>query len=680
MNLSHAKSAPMTSATHLFARQSASLVPARFRLPAIVACILIPAMVIAGWLSNRSAASERAQIEKNVEQKVREIAIQIDRELAVARGVLSALASSQFLQTQDFEAFYRQASQISRELNMSIVLRDATTDEQIIHTARPWGSPPVRGGPPVILDDVSLASGQYIVSNVFFGRALEQFAVGVRLPIRHNSGAVHFLGATIPAARFARILAEADLPAQRIATIIDRNNVIVARSQRHDDFVGKTLLSDLRARASGPAGTDAGENRDGIVYRWSWRRLEGADWVVSVGLPESVLAAPSRLALLAYGGASTLLLAMAVGLAYGLGSRLSIGALGIDRNPTRDEFRVLFESAPNGVVVIDHRDCIVLLNAQLERMFGYGREELRGKSIETLMPERFRSGHSRHRSEYARNPSARSMGIGRDLFGQRKDGTEFPVEIGLNPIRTHNSNLVIATIADITQRRLATDRLNATLRERDELRRRFMQAQEEERLRLARELHDQTGQSLTAVMLELKSMEGSMTEADRNRLRRLRQDLEHMGRTLHQVAWELRPASIDELGLSSALANYVAEWTEQYGIETDFHCATPAIDELPTEIKTTLYRVLQEALTNVVKHARGATCVSIILERNGRLAQMTVEDDGSGFEISPLGGDGKGLGLAGMRERLALVGGELEIDSSTGRGTTVFARIHLNKE
>jgi signal transduction histidine kinase len=220
--------------------------------------------------------------------------------------------------------------------------------------------------------------------------------------------------------------------------------------------------------------------------------------------------------------------------------------------------------------------------------------------------------------------------------------------------------------------------------ERDDLRLRLLRAQEQERLRLAHELHDQTGQSLTAIMMELKAVETDIEANGRDRLRRLRKQLDQMGRNLHRVAWELRPASINELGLTAALSNYASEWSAQSGIEVDFHCGEAGLDGHSEEVRTTLYRVVQEALTNIARHAAGATAASITINRANSILRLTIEDDGGGFDSMSInkhsGNAFGGLGLAGMRERLSLIGGELEIESSVGVGTTIFVRIELQRQ
>jgi signal transduction histidine kinase len=237
----------------------------------------------------------------------------------------------------------------------------------------------------------------------------------------------------------------------------------------------------------------------------------------------------------------------------------------------------------------------------------------------------------------------------------------------------------MATVVDVTRRKQSAERLEAALMERDDLQRRFLRAQEEERLRLAHELHDQTGQGLTAVMIGLKGLEAHMPEAARDGVRQLRHELERLGQILHDLAWELRPASIDELGLAAALSEYVSVWGVRYGIDADFHCDDSLVDELTDEVRTTIYRVVQEGLTNIAKHAPEAASASVVIERVENTVRVIIEDKGRGFDVASAASAGQergGLGLAGMRERLGLIGGELEIESSAA-GTTLFGRIPL---
>src|SRR5262249_55526466 len=146
------------------------------------------------------------------------------------------------------------------------------------------------------------------------------------------------------------------------------------------------------------------------------------------------------------------------------------------------------------------------------------------------------------RKAFAFAPQSRPMGMGRELFGRCKDGSEFPVEIVLNPINAAGKTSIMITVVDISVRKLAEEKLAVATAERDDLRRRVMQAQEEERVRLARELHDHTGQALTGAMLDLKGMDSFMDEAGRER-RQVRSKMDDIGKTLHRVAWELRPAA-----------------------------------------------------------------------------------------------------------------------------------------
>jgi signal transduction histidine kinase len=202
--------------------------------------------------------------------------------------------------------------------------------------------------------------------------------------------------------------------------------------------------------------------------------------------------------------------------------------------------------------------------------------------------------------------------------------------------------------------------------------RRVMEAQELERRRLARELHDQTGQELTSVLLGLKAVEEAKSDAERaEALAGVREQVVGTLHDVRRIAVELRPKALDDFGLVAALERLRDTFSEQTGmrVELESHIG----DRLPTHVETALYRIVQEALTNIVKHAQ-ASAVSIVLARKADIVTAVIEDDGRGFN---LGGTREGLGLLGMGERLALLGGKLKIESSHGAGTTIVAEVPL---
>jgi len=205
-------------------------------------------------------------------------------------------------------------------------------------------------------------------------------------------------------------------------------------------------------------------------------------------------------------------------------------------------------------------------------------------------------------------------------------------------------------------------------------------AQENERTRIARELHDSLGQYLTALQLGLNAI-GRRTRQDpavADELARLRDLTSDIGGEVNRIAWELRPTALDDLGLEKAIAQYLEEWGERSCLQFDLQVDLGS-RRLSQTVETTVYRALQEAITNVVRHAE-AERVAVILEVVGRQLQLIVEDDGRGFPPDDDGGGGQGtlrLGLMGIRERLALVDGTLEVESAPGSGTTLFVRVPI---
>lgn len=272
------------------------------------------------------------------------------------------------------------------------------------------------------------------------------------------------------------------------------------------------------------------------------------------------------------------------------------------------------------------------------------------------------------------------MGVGQPLLMQT--GLADRV-FGLQAFLALTSFWSLPTAALLTERdRLLGDlsRANAQLMAESEriahlvigLRHHLSMAEEKERLRLSHELHDQAGQGLIAAILELNEIDSLIDGPARARLHLVRKRMEDMGKTLHRIAWELRPPAIDELGLRKALSSYIADWSEQCGADVDFHCDDPRLDEVPNEIGTAIYRIVQEGLTNIVKHAQRPSNATL---------QVIIEDNGCGFDVSATvakPGAQRGLGLDGIRERLSLIGGTLEIESAIGSGTTIFARITLD--
>jgi PAS domain S-box-containing protein len=228
---------------------------------------------------------------------------------------------------------------------------------------------------------------------------------------------------------------------------------------------------------------------------------------------------------------------------------------------------------------------------------------------------------------------------------------------------------IVGTHFDLTERKKAEME-----RARTELLGRLVFAQEDERRRIAREMHDQFGEQLTALGRGI----GALREACGGRpdleaqVAALEAISRQLDRDVDSLVWELRPTALDDLGLRAALANYVQDWSTRVGIAVQLHTSGLSDHRLASEVETTLYRIAQEALTNVAKHAQ-ARSVEVLLERRADHVLLAIEDDGVGFDAAER--DTGGFGLLGMQERAALVGASLEIESTPGLGTTILLRM-----
>ena len=252
------------------------------------------------------------------------------------------------------------------------------------------------------------------------------------------------------------------------------------------------------------------------------------------------------------------------------------------------------------------------------------------------------------------------------------NGTPVAVSVTFAPLRLPGSadvSGVIGVVVDATEQK-RQEELRTRLIEQ------VMTAQDEERGRIARELHDETGQSLTALLVGLRTIEGSRTIAEAVELaQQLRgiaaQTLDEVGR----LSRGLHPSILDDVGLAAAVTRQVQEFAQRHGVAVDVQIEGFDAEPLPPLVQITVYRVVQEALTNVAKHA-GARRVSVRLVRLETAVELRVRDDGVGFEP---GANGRGLGLQGMRERAALLGGAVQLESEPGEGTMITARFPVRR-
>lgn len=336
----------------------------------------------------------------------------------------------------------------------------------------------------------------------------------------------------------------------------------------------------------------------------------------------------------------------------------------------------IINSAPDGIISVDEKQTIVVANPAAADMFGYPLDTLVGMPLAMLIPQRYHASHESHVRRFGQSSiAARRMSALRVVHARRADGVEFPVDASISQVTIGGKKLYTVILRDITDEVRGKNEIEQSRRELRELTAALEYVQEEERKRIAQELHDDLGQQLTVLKMDASLIRSKLAPEQRDVLRiaeRLEGVLTRTVQSVRRISADLRPAMLDDLGLVPALEELVQGISQRSG----FECRLAASEDLrvPDELATPLFRVAQEALNNAVKHAQAARITVSLFERDSRLV-LIVEDDGKGIAADDRR-KRKSHGLIGMRERVYALGGEFRV-SSEGRGTTVEARIPI---
>jgi PAS domain S-box-containing protein len=340
---------------------------------------------------------------------------------------------------------------------------------------------------------------------------------------------------------------------------------------------------------------------------------------------------------------------------------------------TRDRFIELYDFAPTGYLTLDNHGIILQCNLTAAALLGRRKDAIEGLPLWgfVLPEERTKYGALLHQ--------CRSQTNGRDIESELTFGTPDGPRVCQLLCRPRKAVVdrheFFTSMVDVTERRMVERERTRIAREHAALAARLIEVQDEERQRIARNLHDDIGQQHTAIRLTLERLLQHLPdEPSRQLIGDLRQMFSRLDQRVHFVATELRPSALD-LGLVRATDQFVREWAETFHIEVSFLSHVPAYVRFPAEVETQLYRITQEALNNVAKYAH-ARNVSVVIDLRDDDLVLIVEDDGCGFDLASATTPGRAaFGLVGMRERAQIIGGRLRVETAPGHGTSVFAHV-----
>ena len=340
----------------------------------------------------------------------------------------------------------------------------------------------------------------------------------------------------------------------------------------------------------------------------------------------------------------------------------------------------VLESAMDAVITVDEQQRVLLFNEAAEKIFQRPREQVLGQPLDMLLPARLRQVHRAHVGHFgATGTTSRRMGEQSVLVGLRADGEEFPVEASISKSGEPGKQVFTAILRDVSQRVRAEQALRRSREELREMASVSQKVREQEKSRVARELHDELGGALTALKMDAAWLHERLPQG----VAELEEKLTSMQRLLDQtvaatrrISADLRPMMLDDLGLAPAVDWLVHDFQRRTGINCELAIGSPGLQAHGTQA-TAIFRILQESLTNVARHA-AATQVEVTLEIEGQALILTVRDNGRGFSTGESRASGS-FGLIGMRERVYLLNGDVNVQSEAGKGTVVEVRIPVDQ-
>jgi PAS domain S-box-containing protein len=329
-----------------------------------------------------------------------------------------------------------------------------------------------------------------------------------------------------------------------------------------------------------------------------------------------------------------------------------------------ERLRAILETAVEGIITIDERGLIESFNPSAEKIFGYAAREVIGQNVKLLMPAPYRREHDGYMENYRQTGHAKIIGIGREVTGRRRDGTEFPMDLSVSEVRLANRRMFTGFVRDITERK--------------QLEQEIIEISNREQQRIGQDLHDGLCQELTGIELMCQVLEQKLTAKSKPEAQRVGQIGQHIREAIlhtRKLARGLSPVELEANGFMSALHELAAHVEKLFHVQCRLECPQPVMIQ-NNVFATHLYRIVQEAINNAVKHGQ-ARKILIALQPAGDRIALTVTDDGRGFSEETKKSGGMGLHI--MKYRASVVDAALEVRSGVdGTGTTVSCLFRKN--